>query len=273
MALDNNKLKVFKGVMETKLGEVSVLTAIAKGVTSGEITRGSSVDLLGVDDVNIGDYAGTITHQDADGTRQTVTIANQKYFSLRFHSGDLSQVPTNVLGANLTVASKKLALEADKAFVLLGSKAEVTVSGVIADVKGAFVGLATAFDEANVAMGDRAVVLDPATGNTLVDKLGSALNSERAASEAYQGAMGEYMGIKIYKSNQITATTTVKHCIGIDTSALVFPKSYDELDQVNGVDFFGIAIRGLLVFGVDVVETDTATHKSDRIIGFDIDHA
>ena len=273
MALANNKLKIFTEVMETKLGETSILPTIAKGVTSGKITRGSSVDILGVDDVNIGDYTGTITHQDADGTRQTVAISSQKYFSLRFHSGDLSQVPTNVLNENLRVASKKLALEADKAFVSLGTKAEVTVTGTIAEIKKAFVGLATAFDQANVAMGDRAVVVDPATGNTLVDTLGSALNGERATAEAYAGALGEYMGINVYKLNVIGKTTTVSNCIGIDTSALVFPKSYDELDQVDGVDFFGIAIRGLMVYGVDVVETNTSTNKSDRVIKFDIDHA
>ncbi|MCK5743979.1 MAG: hypothetical protein KAH30_04520, partial [Caldisericia bacterium] len=152
-------------------------------------------------------------------------------------------------------------------------KAEVTVTGTIAEIKKAFVGLATAFDQANVAMGDRAVVVDPATGNTLVDTLGSALNGERATAEAYAGALGEYMGINVYKLNVIGKTTTVSNCIGIDTSALVFPKSYDELDQVDGVDFFGIAIRGLMVFGVDVVETNTSTSKSDRVIKFDIDHA
>ncbi len=273
MALDNNKLKIFTDVMETKLGEFSLLPTIAKGVTSGKITRGSSVDILGVDDVTIGDYSGTITHQDADGTRQTVTIANQKYFSLRFHSGDLSQVPTNVLSANLKVAAKKLALEADKKFVLLDGKAEVAVTGAVGDLQGAFVGLATAFDEANVAMGDRAVVLDPATANTLIDQLGSAINSDRASNEAYGGVIGEYMGIAIYKSNQITTTLEVSNCIGIDMTALVFPKSYDNLDQVSGVDFFGVAIRGLLVFGVDVVETDTSAHTSDRVISFKIDHA
>jgi len=271
MGLANNKLTIFTEVMDTKIVEASIVPSIARGVYRGQVVRGGTVAILGSEDVTIGQYNGTITHQTIDGTEQDVAISHKPYFSIKLGYDDLSQVPTNEISFLTGKASKGLALDIDKSLVALRSKAKVTVTGAIADVAGAFTGLATAFDLANVGMNDRAVVLSPSVANTLIAQQGEKLQGEKSSDIVYNGYIGKYMGIEVFKSNQIGKTTTVANCIGVDMTAIVLAKSYDNVDQVTGVDFFGSALRGLLVYGVDVVETETG--KSDRIVNFDIDEA
>lgn len=271
MALDNNKLTIFTDVMDTKLQEQSIVPSIARGVYRGTVVRGGTVSILGTEDVTIGEYSGTITHQEMDGTAQDVLIASKPYFSIKLGYDDISQVPTNEVSFLTGKAAQALALNVDTNLVALASKAVVTVTGAIADVGAAFTGIATAFDLANVGMNDRGVILSPSVANALIAQQGAALQGETASGFVYEGYLGKYMGIEIFKSNQIGSTTTVANCMAVDMSALVFAKSYDEVDQVSGVDFFGAALRGLMVYGVDVVETET--DASDRIIAVDIDEA
>jgi len=271
MAMDNNKVKIFTDIMDTKLGDKSVVMSIARGQYRGQVVSGGSVDILGTEAVTIGQYNGTITHQTITGTAQTVAITKKPYFSIKLGYDDLSQVPANEKDFLMQDASKGLALDIDTQFVALVAKALVTVSGNLSTVNSAFTGLATAFDVANVGMNDRAAIVSPAVANTLVEKQGAALNAEKAADAVYEGYLGKYMGVEIFKSNKIGSTLTVANCIGIDMSALVLAKSYEKVRDITSSEFFGVAIQGLMVYGVDVVETEAAA--SDRIIAFDIDTA
>lgn len=271
MALDNNKIKIFTDIVDTILYEKSVATAVCRGMYQGDVVSGGSVDILGVEDITIGQYTGTITHQTMAGTKQTVAITKKPYFSIKLGADDLSQVPANQKQFLMTKATEKLALDIDTNLVALVSKAVVTVTGVIATVDKAFVGLATAFSLANVARSDRGVIVSPSVANNLVDVLGTKLNVDKSASDAYEGFVGRYMGVEIFESNKIGSTLTVANCIGIDMSALVLAKSYENIREVTGDSFFGVALQGLMVYGVDVVDTETGA--SDRIIAFDIDEA
>ena len=270
--MDNNKIKIFTDIMDTKLQAKSIIPSIARGAYRGTVVNGSSVEILGTEDITIGQYTGTITHQAITGSNQTVAITKKPYFSNKLGYDDLSQVPANELDFLMTKAVGALAMDVDTNFVALVSKAVVTVSGNLSTIDAVFTGLATAFDTAEVGANDRAVVVSPTVANTLVQKQGSSLNSEKAADAVYEGYLGKYMGIEIFKSNKIGATLTVDNCIGIDMSALVLAKSYDKVRDVTGDTFFGIAIQGLMVYGIDVVE-NAAANTSDRIIAFDIDTA
>jgi len=271
MALDNNKIKIFTDIIDTKLQEVSIAMAVCRGMFKGAVVSGGSVDILGTEDITIGQYTGTITHQTLAGTKQTVAITKKPYFSIKLGADDLSQVPKNQVAFLMDKSTTKLALDIDINLVTLVSKAVVTVTGAIATVDKAFIGLATAFDLANVAINDRGAILNPSIANNLVDVLGTKLQSEKSSSDAYEGFVGKYMGIEIFKSNQIGSTLTVANCMGVDMSALVVAKSYEEMRTATSADWFGIALQGLMVYGVDVVETGTGV--SDRIIAFDIDEA
>lgn len=271
MALDNNKITIFTDVMDTNLQGSSIVPSIARGVFKGQIVQGGTVKILGTEDVTIGQYAGTILHQAIDGTAQDVAISKKPYFSIKLGADDLSQVPKNELGFLMGKAGNGLSLDLDTQLVALVAKAVVTVTGAIATVDSAFTGLATAFDLADVAMNDRAVVLSPSVANKLVELQGKALSGEKSANIVYEGYLGKYMGIEIFKSNKIGSTLTVANCIGVDMSALVLAKSYENIREITSSEFFGVALQGLLVYGIDVVET--ATGESDRIVAFDIDEA
>jgi len=270
--MTNAQITIFTDLVETNLIEKSVVPSVARGLYNGQIVRGGAIDILGTEAVTIGQYSGTITHQNLDGTNQKVQISHAPFYSVKLDGvKDIATAPTNLKSHVTKEAGKGLALDVDASLVALASKAKVTVTGVIATVDKAFSGLATAFDLANVGMNDRACIGSPSVINTLVELQGSALQGEKASNMVYEGYIGKYMGIEVFKSNSIKKTATVSNCIGLDMSALVLAKNYDETRDMTDASFFGVAVQGVLSYGIDIIETET--DKSNRIIAFDIDEA
>ena len=272
--MTNAQLIVFTDMVDTKLIELSVVPSIARGMYNANtpLIRGAAVDILGTEDITIGQYTGTITHQSLAGTKQTVALSHAPYFSVKLDGvKDLATAPANLKTFVATKAGKTLALDMDVELGKLGASAKVTVTATKADIDAGFVGAATALDEANVGMNDRAMLLDPASANLLISEQGKALQGEKASNIVYEGYIGKYMGFEVFKSNSLTATTTVKHCLALDMSALVLPRNYDEVREIESSEFFGVAVQGVVSYGIGVIETETG--KSNRIAKVDIDHA
>ena len=272
--MTNVQIELFTDMVDTVLIERSVVPSVARGMyrQSSPIVRGSVVNILGTEDITIGQYTGTITHQSLAGTEQAVAIDNVPYYSVKLDGvEDLAAAPANTKVFVTGKAGKQLALDFDTTLMALVAKAKVTVTGVIADIDAVFIGVATAFDEANVGMNDRAIILSPAIVNKLISEQGKALNAEKSAGIVYEGYIGKYFGIEVFKSNQVTATTTVNHCIAVDMSALVLPRNYDETREITDSTFFGVAVQGVVSYGLDVIETETGF--SNRLIAVDVDLA
>jgi len=261
-------------MLDTKLIEKSIVPSIARGEYRANtgIVRGAAVDILGTEDITIGQYSGTITHQTLAGTNQKVQISHAPYYSVKLDGvKDLATAPANLKNFVIGKSGKSLALDMDTSLVALASKAKVTVTGVKASIPDVFTGVATALDQANVGMNDRAIILDPASANMLISQQGAALQGEKASDIVYEGYIGKFMGIEVFKSNQIGATTTVKNCIALDMTALVLPRNYEETREIESSEFFGVAVQGVVSYGLDIIETETG--KSNRIVAVDIDHA
>jgi hypothetical protein len=54
-------------------------------------------------------------------------------------------------------------------------------------------------------------------------------------------------------------------------TALVLPRNYDEVREIESSEFFGVAVQGVVSYGIGVIETETG--KSNRVVAVDIDHA
>ena len=272
--MTNAQITVFTDMLDTKLIEKSIVPSIARGEynTTTPVVRGAAVEILGTEDITIGQYNGTITHQTLTGTNQKVQISHAPYYSVKLDGvEDLATAPANLKNFVIGKAGKSLAIDMDAQFASLGSQAKVTVTGTKADISAAFTGAATALDEANVGMNDRAMVLDPASANLLIAQQGAALQGEKASDIVYEGYIGKYMGFEVFKSNAIKATGTVKNCLALDMTALVLPRNYEETREIQDASFFGVAVQGVVSYGIDVIHTESGL--SDRIAAVDIDHA
>ena len=272
--MTNAEVLVFTDIMDTELIEKSIVARLAQGLykESTPVVTGAAIEILGTEKIVIGNYSGTISHQTLAGTKQTVAIDKVPYFSVKIDDvEDYATAPKNLKTKVAKDAGMELALATDKEFVKLTSKAKVTVSGTKADIAGVIEGVATELDIANVAEGNRAIVLDPASARMLATQLGAALQVDRAASEVYGGTVHEYQGVMIFKSNQVVKTTTVFGCLGFDVTALNMPKNFADTREITDASFFGVLIQGVLSYGIDIVETETG--KSNRLVNAEIDHA
>jgi len=272
--MTNAEKVVFTDVVETELIESSIVASVAKGMykTSTPVVEGSAVEIIGTEKITIGDYSGTMTHQTLAGTKQVVAIDKVPYFSVLIDDvEDYATAPKNLKTKVGTDAGKELALKADAALAALYTKAKVTVTGAKSDIGGVIEGVAAELDIANVPEGERAIMLDPVSARMLVTQQATAIGGDNAGAYVYKGYIGNFQGVEIFKSNQIEATTTVKHCIGFDMTALNMPRNFEKVREETDADVFGVYVQGVMSFGIDFIETETG--KSNRLVGADIDHA
>ena len=271
--MTNAEIVKFTDIMETQIIESSVMGSIARGDYRNDtpVMKGASLEIFGTEAITIGNYTGTMTHQVLAGSKQSVSIDNAKYFSVKIDRvKDFATAPENLKNKVAEEAGITLALQIDKVFTANVGVAKVTVEGTKADVGSVLEGVATELDLANVPEGNRGILLDPASARMLVSQQASSITGDNAGSILYEGYIGKYQGLEVFKSNQITSTTTVRHCLGFDMRAIVMPKNVDETRETTSPDFFGILVQGVLSFGMDFIETETG--KSNRVVSADIDH-
>ena len=272
--MTNAEITIFTDVVETELIENSVVASVAKGIykVSTPVVTGAAIEIIGTEKITIGQYSGTMTHQTLSGTKQVVTIDKAPYFSVLIDDvADYATAPKNLKAKVGKDAGKELALMTDKALVALVGKAKVTVTGAKSDIGSVVEGVAAELDIANVPEGDRAIMLDPVSARMLITQQAAAIGGDNAGAFVYRGYIGEYQGVQIFKSNVITSTTTVKHCLGFDMSALNMPRNLEKIREATDADVFGVYVQGVLSYGIDFIETETG--KSNRLVAADIDHA
>ena len=264
----------FTDIMETQILESSVMGTIAKGdyKEGSSLVKGASLEILGTEAITIGNYTGTMVHQVLAGTKQSVKLDKAKYFSVKLDEvKDFATAPSNLKSKVAKDAGTTLALEFDREWVKMVSKAKVTVTGAKADISGVLDGCATELDLANVPEGFRGILLDPASARLLVSQSAHNIGGDKALDTLFQGYIGHYQGLEVFKSNQITKTTTVRNCMGFDMRAVVMPKNVDQTREALDPTFFGVLVQGVVNFGMDIIETETG--KSNRLVAVAIDHA
>jgi len=265
---------VYTDMVETELLENSVFAEIANGKfkRNTPVVNGASVEILGTESISIGQYSGTMTHQTLDGTAQAVPINKRPYYSVKLDGvTDLATAPKDLKEFATNKAGATLAEQFDVEGVKLATKAKVTVTGTKSDIGAVFEGMAAELDIANVGMNNRAAVIDPVTARRLIGEQGSAIHGDNAGSIVYQGYIGEYQGFKIFKSNKLPKVTTKQTVIGVDMTALVLPRNFEDMREIEDADFWGVYIQGIISYGIDVIETETG--KSNRIVKGEIDYA
>ena len=265
---------VYTDMVETALQEASVFAKIANGIykRTTPVVNGASIQVIGTEDITIGQYSGTMVHQTLAGTAQAVNIDKRPYYSVKLDDVmDLAAAPKNTKEFATTKAGKTLAENFDIEGVKLATKAKVTVSGTKADIGAVFEGMGAELDKANVTEGGRAAVVDPVTARKLISEQGAAIHGDNAGSLVYQGYIGEYQGFTIFKSNKLPKVTTKQTIIGVDMSALILPRNFEDIREIADASFFGIIVQGIISYGIDVIETETG--KTNRLVAGEIDYA
>lgn len=265
MAYDNFKPEIWTEVTNRSLNKQLVFGALANRNFEGTISNmGSSVRIPSIGAVSVGDYTGAdINFQEDTGSYQTILINKAKYFALKMDDVDKAQSVNGVLEKLVEQAIYEMADVVDIELAKLYSKCKSKVTGVIGTdkISDKIIDLAVKMDEDNVPTANRWLVISPEVYGQLVKEVPTISKGENTLGVHQSFYLGSWAGFQLYKSNNIQKTGKKYHCIGGVSQGLTLAMQINKIEAGKFEKSFGEFVKGLQLFGADVIETETGKTK------------
>lgn len=282
--------EVWSAKLVEKFYEATVLAAISNTDYEGEISaHGDKVLIRTVPDITIYDYekGKDLTYDTPESTSSELLIDKGKYFNFTADDVDKYQSDLALLDEWSTDASEqmKIAIDrdvlgsiyADAATENQGATAGKISGDIDLGAAGApvsltkdniidyIVDLGTVLDEQEVPEEGRFLLL-PSWTNGMVKKsdLKDASLAGDDTSIARNGRLGMIDRFTVYRSNLMATSTeganTAHHIMAGHKSGLTFASQMTEMETLRNPKRFGDLVRGLNVFGYEVIKPESLAH-------------
>lgn len=286
--------EIWSGKLNIKFYAATVFGDIANTDYEGEISSmGDKVHIRTVPDIIIRDYikGQNLQTQRPESPNVELNIDKAKYFqficdSIDKHQSDIAlldkwaedagqqmkiEIDTGILGdiyADAAVANKGANAGAKSESINLGSVGSPLAIDKT-NVLDTLVDIGTAMDEQNLPESDRWVVL-PAWMCGMIKKsdLKDASLTGDGESILRNGRLGRIDRLTLYMSNNLSSVTdgayTAYNIIAGHKSGLTFAAQMTEMDTLKAESTFGTIVRGLNVYGYQVVKKESIFHLYAR---------
>lgn len=265
MSYQTFKPEVWAELTNRNLNKQLVFGALANRNYEGKIENmGSSVRVPSIGSVTVGDYTGAdITFQEDTGAYQTININKAKYFALKMDDVDKAQAIPGVIEALTDQAIYEMADVVDTELAKLYAKCKSKVAGVIGTdkVSDKIIDLAVKMDEDNVPTANRWLVISPEIYGQLIKEVPTISKGENTLGINQSYFIGSWGGFTIYKSNNVQRTAKKYHCMAGVSQGLTLAMQINEMKAGEFEKSFGEYVKGLQLFGCDVIETETGKTK------------
>ncbi|MFA1744774.1 hypothetical protein ACDQ58_07340 [Fusobacterium animalis] len=265
MSYQTFKPEVWAELTNRNLNKQLVFGALANRNYEGKIENmGSSVRVPSIGSVTVGDYTGAdITFQEDTGAYQTININKAKYFALKMDDVDKAQAIPGVIEALTDQAIYEMADVVDTELAKLYAKCKSKVAGVIGTdkVSDKIIDLAVKMDEDNVPTANRWLVISPEIYGQLIKEVPTISKGENTLGINQSYFIGSWGGFTIYKSNNVQRTAKKYHCMAGVSAGLTLAMQINEIKAGEFEKSFGEYVKGLQLFGCDVMETETGKTK------------
>lgn len=265
MSYQTFKPEVWAELTNRNLNKQLVFGALANRNYEGKIENmGSSVRVPSIGSVTVGDYTGAdITFQEDTGAYQTININKAKYFALKMDDVDKAQAISGVIEALTDQAIYEMADVVDRELAKLYAKCKSKVAGVIGSdkVSDKIIDLAVKMDEDNVPTANRWLVISPEIYGQLIKEVPTISKGENTLGINQSYFIGSWGGFTIYKSNNVQRTAKKYHCMAGVSAGLTLAMQINKMEAGRFEKSFGEYVKGLQLFGCDVMETETGKTK------------
>lgn len=277
-----------------KFYKSTVFGAIANTDYEGEISAyGDKVYIRTVPSITINDYqkGQDLSYENPTSANVELLIDKGKYFAFGLDHVDKYQSDINLINEWSDDAGQQMKIEIDTSILadIPADAAAANAGATAGAITGAYdlgatgapialtktnmveyiVDLGTILDEQNVPETDRWVVL-PAWACNLIKKseLKDASLSGDGTSMLRNGRVGMIDRFTIYMSNSVATTTdstfTVYSILAGHKSALTFASQMTEMETLKSEKTFGDLVRGLNVYGYEVIKPEALSHLYAR---------
>ena len=265
MSYQTFKPEVWAELTNRNLNKQLVFGALANRNYEGKIENmGSSVRVPSIGSVTVGDYTGAdITFQEDTGAYQTININKAKYFALKMDDVDKAQAIPGVMEGLTEQAIYEMADVVDTELAKLYAKCKSKVAGVIGTdkVSDKIIDLAVKMDEDNVPTANRWLVISPEIYGQLIKEVPTISKGENTLGINQSYFIGSWAGFTIYKSNNVQRTAKKYHCMAGVSARLTLAMQINKMEAGRFEKSFGEYVKGLQLFGCDVMETETGKTK------------
>lgn len=265
MSYNNFKPEVWTELTNRNLNKELVFGALANRKYEGKIENyGSSIRVPSIGSVTVGDYTGAdITFQEDTGAYQTININKAKYFALKMDDVDKAQAIPGVMEGLTEQAIYEMADVVDTELAKLYTKCKNNVSGTIGTdkVTHLILKLAAQMDKDNVPTANRWLVLSPEVYVEIIKELPQISTGENTLGINQSYYIGMYGGFQIFKSNNVQLTGKKYHCMAGVSAGLTLAMQINKMEAGRFEKSFGEYVKGLQLFGCDVIETETGKTK------------
>jgi hypothetical protein len=265
MSYNNFKPEVWTELTNRNLNKELVFGALANRKYEGKIENyGSSIRVPSIGSVTVGDYTGAdITFQEDTGAYQTININKAKYFALKMDDVDKAQAIPGVMEGLTEQAIYEMADVVDTELAKLYTKCKSKVSGTIGTdkVTHLILKLAAQMDKDNVPTANRWLVLSPEVYVEIIKELPQISTGENTLGINQSYYIGMYGGFQIFKSNNVQLTGKKYHCMAGVSAGITLAMQINKMEAGKFEKSFGEYVKGLQLFGCDVIETETGKTK------------
>ena len=282
--------EIWSGKLVEKFYDATVFGEIANTDYEGEIKgKGDKVNIRTRSTIVIRDYnkGQNLQTQRPESPNVELNIDKAKYFNficddIDKHQSDINlmtewsddageqmkiEVDTGILGdiyADAAAANKGIAAGRKSAsfnFGATGSPVAVDKTNVL----DYLVDIATAMGEQSLPEQGRWIVIPEWMGGMLMKSdLKDASMTGDGESVLRNGRIGRIAGLTLYKSNNLSSVTdgayTAYNIIAGHKSALTFASQMTQMDTLKAESTFGNLVRGLNVYGYQVVKDTSLFH-------------
>ncbi len=233
----------------------------------GEIKkRGSVVKICGVGSITVGDYTRNTdmsTPQALSETVKELTIDQAKYFNFQLDDVDKVQCTPKLLDAAINKAAESLADDADKYVYRVASENATQIIEAYElndeNMLNYILQARTMLQKKNVTdLSSVVFEISPQIATMLYRmKLTNATDNTELLET---GCIGSIAGCKIYVSNNLVTENTGMYefhdCIMRTKRAITFAEQLSEIDAYRPEKRFADAVKGLHLYGSDIIYPD-----------------
>ena len=248
--------------------EKSIAAMVSSGAYQVDSEGANKITVVGVNTPTISDYVPgttTLTYEQLTDNKVDIDIDKYKEFSFTVDEAQVAQSTPDYVPAAITQASEALALEGDKAMLALYSDANIpagnkegsigaSISITVSNVLQYASKLSRILRENHVNRGDMWAVVPPWFMDLLAQAAGDRLTANTEVFEF--GEVYKYAGLNFVESTEVVAAgagSDEYQIMAFSSRAIPFVSQIQKVESLMNPSAFGELVRGLYVFGTEIV--------------------
>lgn len=252
-----------KQVWEARLIEQYSKASIAEVITTKPTkVEGKTMTFNKAGKVAIKDYAGKVEFDDVDTTAVDLNMDQKKYFAFKVDDVDAVQAAGDLVDGHVANASAGIQENTDKYVLGLytGAHADNVIGGedgvalTKTNVYDSIVDLGTKLSQKKVPKTDRFVTINAEVLGLLSKDDRFARNPEVLANGVVEGQ--KINGLQVVVSEEVATADGKINIVANHKNAIGYGKQIDELEALRLESSFGDGIRGLAVYGAEVIQAE-----------------